>query len=120
MPAPTPDHAGARRPGERPRWARETDNGRYYVAPIDGVLVPSCTNVISQLGKPALVPAAVKVTAEYVLEHLPAAGRAVLDPVSREAFLKRVKAVYREVWDERRDLGSRVHAHAEAENLGVT
>lgn len=119
MPGPAADRPDARRPGDEPKWARQTDNGRYYIDPLDEAQVPSCTNVISQWAKPALVPAAVKVTAEYMLDHLPAACRAALDPKAREAFLKGAKAVYREVWDERRDLGSRVHAHAEAENLGV-
>lgn len=102
-----------------PKLARDTDNGRYYEDPYDGAMVPSVTNVISEWAKPALPPAAAKVTAEYVVEHLPAAVRASRRPETREAFLKTAKAAYRNAWESKRDLGTLIHDHAEAENLGA-
>lgn len=102
-----------------PKHARDTDNGRYYEDPSDGAMVPSVTNVLSEWAKPALPPAAAKVTAEYVVEHLPAAVRASRNPETREAFLKAAKSEYRNVWESRRDLGSLIHHHAEAHVLGT-
>lgn len=101
-----------------PKHAHDTDNGRYYCDPVDGVMVPSVTNVLSEWAKPALAPAAAKVTAEYIVEHLPAAVRASRKPETREAFLRAAKAEHKTVWEYRRDLGTLVHAHAEAHVLG--
>jgi hypothetical protein len=80
--------------------------------------VPSVTNVISEWAKPALAPGAAKVTAEYIVEHLPAAVRASRRPETRDVFLKQAKAAYKNLWESRRDLGSLVHHHAEAHVLG--
>lgn len=102
-----------------PKLARATDNGRYYEDPADGEMVVSVTNVLSEWAKPALAPAAAKATAEYIVDHLPAAVRASRAEDTREAFLREAKAHYRTVWENRRDLGSLVHHHAEALVLGT-
>ncbi|MFC5813612.1 hypothetical protein [Nonomuraea harbinensis] len=77
----------------------------------------SVTNVLSQLAKHALAPAAAKYTAEWFAEHLPEALRAAADPADLEAFVQRAKAAYAEEWERRMLLGSRVHRQAEALNL---
>ncbi|HZB31258.1 MAG TPA: hypothetical protein VE465_13925 [Streptosporangiaceae bacterium] len=101
-----------------PKFARATDHGRYYEDPSDGQMVISCTNALDEWHIPALPPAAAKETAEYIVDHLPAAVRASLRPDTREAFLKDAKAHYKNVWERKRDLGSRVHRLAEAHVLG--
>jgi hypothetical protein len=102
-----------------PKHARDTDNGRYYEDPATGDLYVSVTNVLNTLNKPALAPAAAKVTAEYFADNLPAAVRASRDPNAMEAFIKAAKAEHKTVWESRRDLGTRVHALAEAHALGT-
>jgi len=101
-----------------PKLARATDNGRYYDDPADGASVMSVTNALSEWAKPALAPAAAKATAEYIVDHLPAAVRASRTEEARQEFLREAKAHHRTVWDNRRDLGSLVHHHAEALVLG--
>lgn len=101
-----------------PKHARDTANGRYYDDPLDHEMVPSCTNVLDEWHIPALPPAAAKATAEYIVEHLPAAVHASRRPETREAFLKDAKAHYKNVWERKRDLGSRIHHLAEAHVLG--
>lgn len=101
-----------------PKLAIATDQGRYYRDPIDDALVPSVTNVLNDWSIPALAPGAAKLTAEYVLDHLPAAVRASRDPDERELFRREASKHYEGVWEKRRDLGSRVHALAEAHVLG--
>lgn len=102
-----------------PQHAHATDNGRYYCDPLDGFMAISATNVLNEWSKPALPPAAAKVTAEYIVDHLPQAVRASLREETREEFLKRAKAEYKQQWEMRRDLGTLIHDHAEAEVLGT-
>lgn len=102
-----------------PKYARETDHGRYYQDPLDDALVPSCTNVLDEWSKPALPPAAAKITADYIIEHLPAAVRASLRPEVLKEFLRVAKSQYKRLWDERRDLGALIHRHVEAHVLGA-
>lgn len=101
-----------------PKFARDTDNGRYYEDPLDSFMVPSITNVLDEWNIPALAPGAAKETAEYIVDHLPKAVRASLRTDTREAFLKEAKAHYRAVWERKRDLGTRIHQLAEAHMLG--
>ncbi|QXJ25955.1 hypothetical protein AGRA3207_007524 [Actinomadura graeca] len=101
-----------------PRYARATRNGRYYQDPLDGVLVPSCTNVLAEWAKPALAPAAAKVTARYVMDHLPQAIRAARTPATLAQFISGATREFRRVWDERMQLGSAVHHAAEGMVLG--
>lgn len=101
-----------------PKFSRDTDNGRYYEDPSDGVMVPSITNVLDEWHIPALAPGAAKETAEYIVDHLPKAVRECMTPEGRDAFLKEAKAHHRSVWERKRDLGTRVHVMAEARGLG--
>ena len=54
-----------------PVHAHDTDNGRYYTHPQTGEQLVSITNVLSSIAKPALVPAAVKITAETAADLVP-------------------------------------------------
>jgi hypothetical protein len=102
-----------------PRHSRDTANGRYYEDPANpGELYISVTNALNTLSKPALAPAAAKVTAEYCMANLPAAVRASRRPADTEAFLKAAKAEHRNVWENRAGIGTRVHIQAEAHALG--
>lgn len=101
-----------------PRHSRDTANGRYYEDPKSGDLLISVTNALNALSKPALAPAAAKVTAEYCMAQLPAAVRASRNPSDTDAFLKAAKAEHKNVWESRAGLGTRVHIRAEAHALG--
>lgn len=101
-----------------PKLAHDTDNGRYYKDPLDGFMAISVTNALNDLSIPALAPGAAKETAEYILSLLPKAVRASLNPAAKEAFIKEAKAHYKTVWEKKADLGTRVHAIADAHNLG--
>jgi len=114
---PSPDGRAPREAGHDPPHAVATANGRYYADPGTGAMLVSVTNVLSQLAKHALAPAAAKYTAEWFAEHLPEAIRAAADPAELDAFVKRVKAAYLDEWERRMRLGSRVHRQAEAINL---
>ena len=96
-----------------PKHAQDTDNGRYYRDPAGGPDLVSVTNVISSgVAKFALVPWAVKLTAEHCVDNrLDVARRALKD---REQLLKDIKAVHRNARDTAADLGTRVHDRAEA------
>ncbi|SEU47845.1 hypothetical protein [Nonomuraea wenchangensis] len=105
---------------DSPAHALATDHGRFYSDPAGpGRLLVSVTNVLNQLAIDALAPAAAKVTAEWFAEHLPDALRAAADPGELAAFVRQAKAAYREQWEKRRELGSRVHRQARAVNLGA-
>ncbi|MEY9995817.1 hypothetical protein ABIE67_007849 [Streptomyces sp. V4I8] len=95
-----------------PRHAYDTDNGRYYRDPAGGPDLVSVTNVLSAgVAKFALVPWAVKLTAEYCVDNrIDVARRA---PHDREQLLKDIKAVHRDARDRAADLGTRIHKRAE-------
>jgi hypothetical protein len=101
-----------------PTHSRDTPNGRYYQDPSTGELLISVTNALNVLSKPALAPAAAKVTAEYCLDNLPRAVKASRTPADAEAFLKDAKAEHKNVWESRAGIGTRVHMQAEAHVLG--
>lgn len=101
-----------------PQHAVHTDNGRYYADPRGDLLI-SVTNTLEQHAIDALAPAAAKLTAEWLMDNLPDAIRAAADPDDLEKFVKKAKAQYRQAWEKKADLGSRVHHQAEAINLGA-
>ncbi|HEX4815841.1 MAG TPA: hypothetical protein VFV66_24105 [Nonomuraea sp.] len=104
---------------DSPQHAVATAHGRYYDDPANpGRLLVSVTNVLNQLAIEALAPAAAKVTAEWFAEHLPEAIRAASDPDELTEFVRQAKAAYKEQWEKRRELGSRIHRQARAINLG--
>lgn len=114
-----------------PKYAGDTDHGRYYTHPAHpGRTFISITNVLDSIAKPVLVPWAAKITAEKALDLMPQMVAAALIP---ECKPKRVadecgrclpclhKATKREVKVVREtaaDLGTRVHDHAEAHLTG--
>ncbi|MEV1170152.1 hypothetical protein [Nonomuraea sp. NPDC049784] len=102
-----------------PSHAVPTDHGRYYIDPKFLKPLISVTNAIDQHMIEALAPAAARDTAKWLMDNLPAANRAAADPDDMEEFIKLAKSQYRVQWDKKADLGSRVHAIAEAINLGA-
>lgn len=102
-----------------PRHAYETDNGRYYTDPAGGPDLVSVTNVLdTSVNKTrALMPWAVKVTLEWILDHrMEVARRAITD---RDALLKELKQIHRNVRDQASDLGTLIHKAAESRLLGA-
>ena len=103
-----------------PRQAEATSLGRYYRRPgSDTANLISVTNVLSVgCAKPALVPWAAKIAAEYAIEHqgaLMAQSR-----TDRDGAVKAIKEQVTVARDKAADLGSRIHALAEAHALGNT
>jgi hypothetical protein len=104
-----------------PKLAQATDNGRFYLDPKTGELLISVTNVLDKgvgLKGPALQGWAVKVTVDYVWEHLPQLVKASRVPAARDDMSREIKAARDVVRDKASDLGSRVHALAEAHLTG--
>ena len=102
-----------------PKYARETERGRYYSDPAGGPDLVSVTNVIdTAVNKSmALVPWGVKVTVEYVLDNITDIARRLL--ADRTSLTKEIKAIHREARERAADLGDRVHTAAEARLLGA-
>lgn len=101
-----------------PKHARDTERGRYYADPAGGPDLVSVTNVLgTAVAKAALIPWAVKLTVEHVLDNLYDVQARIDD--DRPALTRDIKAVHREVKDRAADLGDRVHAAAEAHVLGA-
>lgn len=84
--------------------------GRHYRHPVTGDEVPSVTSVIDCLAKPALVGWASKETARYAFRNRKAL--AALD--DEEAALDLLKGAPYKTREKRADVGSTVHAIAEA------
>lgn len=120
-----------------PKYAVDTDHGRYYQHPNypDRQFV-SITNVLDSIAKPALVPAAVKITAETAAQMLPqlvasalireCKPKRVADECTRctPCVIKAIKRQHKNVWEHAADTGTLVHRHSEAhltgEELAVT
>lgn len=102
-----------------PKYARDTERGRYYSDPTGGPDLVSVTNVIdTAVNKSmALVPWGVKVTVEHVLDNVLDIARRVL--TDRTGLTKEIKALHREAKERAADLGDRVHSAAEARVLGA-
>ena len=102
-----------------PRHAEATAQGRYYAHPISGQKLISVTNVLSvSCAKPALVPWAAKVTAEYAVEHLPQIMHRTFLDDDRDGALRDIKGQVTVARDKAADLGSAIHAAAERHVLG--
>ena len=96
-----------------PKYARDTDNGRYYTDPAGGPDLVSVTNVLdTSVNKTrSLMPWAVKVTLEWIYDHrMEVARRALTD---REQLTKQLKQVHRDTRDQASDLGTLIHKAAE-------
>lgn len=93
--------------------------GRYYFHPNGQEQWPSVTNVLdTSISKPALVPWAAKITAQKAWQVLPQMVKASRSLEARETLTKEIKGEVRIAKDMAADLGSRVHALAEAYVLG--
>jgi len=79
----------------------------------DGAPVPGVTTILSCINKPALMPWAVKMTRDYWLEALKA-GRTDHDKIHKESW-----NAHRNVSKAAADIGSNVHAYAEAALKGL-
>lgn len=101
-----------------PRHARDTDNGRYYTDPAGGPDLVSVTNVLgTSVAKAALMPWAVKVTVEWILDNrMEVARRAITD---RTELTKQIKQIHRDARDTAADLGDRIHKACEQRLLGA-
>lgn len=101
-----------------PRLAQDTPQGRYYTDPAGGPALVSVTNVLSTaVAKQALIPWAVKLTVEHILDNLYEVNTRVDD--DRIALTKEIKAIHREVKETAGNLGDRIHTAAEARALGA-
>lgn len=117
-----------------PRHAEATALGRYYTHPVTAEALISVTNVLSVgCAKPALVPWAAKIVAEKSWDLLPrmvgalrardcGAGpkRDLACHRCRDCLTRELKGEVTVARDKASDLGSRVHALAEAHVLGTT
>ena len=105
--------------------------GRWYTHPVTGETWPSVTNVLSVgVAKPALAPWAAKSTAAKAWELLPQMVASSRRPVCKakrvadrcgtcsDCITAAMKKASDDVRDKAADLGTRVHALAEAEILG--
>lgn len=115
-----------------PKFAYATDDhGRYYRHPEHpGREFISITNVLDSIAKPALVPWAAKITAEKALDLLPAFVASALVPPCKpkrvadecgrctECLVKTTKREVKIVRETAADLGTLVHAFAEAHLTG--
>lgn len=129
-----------------PKRAIDTgDTGRYYTHPETGELLISVTNVLSEaMAKPALVPWAAKASNDAAWDALPrmvAALRRPKDckPSAREisqmravgddwtpcgrcmpCLTREVKGAHKLIAEKASDLGTRIHAHADAHITGAS
>lgn len=101
-----------------PKHAADTSRGRYYTHPVTGQQLVSVTNVLGTcVAKQALVPWAAKVAAEYAMTNLPTlVARSRTE--DRETLRKEISSQVTVARDKAADLGTRIHAHAEAHVLG--
>lgn len=103
-----------------PKHATDTSRGRYYVHPVTGQKLVSVTNVLGTcVAKQALIPWAAKVTAEYAVEYLPTITQQ-LRTEPREQVRKHISAQVTVARDKAADLGTRIHAYADAHVTGRT
>lgn len=102
-----------------PKYAHESDNGRYYTRPTDGLELVSVTNALSVgMAKYGLPLWYARLAAEYAIEHQGALMRRSL--TDRDGAIKEIKEAAERAKDEAANMGSRVHALAEAHLLGRT
>lgn len=87
-----------------PVLAVATSFGRFYAHPLTGQRVPSVTNVIGCLDKPALVPWAAKMAAEYADRQW-----TVLTELGSEERITLIKSAHRRESERAMGLGTAVH-----------
>lgn len=128
-----------------PMHARDIKGkGRYYggctedcpLADVPDPGLMSVTNAQSVVAKPALVPAAVKVTAAAAWDRLTMMVATSRQPINgpsgcekkrvaercgrcRFCITAAIKAEHRNQWDKAADFGSEIHTHAYQHNIGA-
>lgn len=90
-------------------------NDAAHVYEHEGYAVPGVTTILKRLNKPALMPWAAKMTAEYIKAN--AVEGMSIKEVKRLA--DEAKGAYRRFTDEAADIGSIVHAYAENKLKGL-
>ncbi|MEU1273063.1 hypothetical protein [Streptomyces sp. NPDC005799] len=101
-----------------PKYAKATEQGRYYEDPAGGPDLVSVTNVLNiSVHKHSLIPWAVKLTIEWILDHrMEVARRAITD---RAELTKQLKQIHIDARDQASDLGTTIHKAAELRLLGA-
>lgn len=95
----------------QPKHAHQTKLNHYEttrIYKIDGREYPSVTSIISMMDKPALVPWAAKMAAQYAIEHHQPLGE--LPP---EDAIQAIKSNWRKQRDRAADFGTAVHQYIE-------
>jgi hypothetical protein len=92
-----------------PKLATSTPSGRVYTHPVTGEQVPSVTTVIGVLDKPALVPWAAKMAAEYADKQW-----ALLSELSSMERIELIKGAHKRRSATAADLGTAVHDAVDA------
>lgn len=101
-----------------PKHATSTSRGRYYTRPGTGEQLISITNALSVgCAKPALVPWAAKIVAEHAITNLPTL--VTQTRTNRDQALRDLKNEVTVARDKAADLGTRIHALAEAHVTGA-
>lgn len=101
-----------------PKFAHDTENGRYYSDPAGGPDLVSVTNVLdTSVHKHALQPWAVKLTVEWILDNWAEVARRLA--TDRPGLTKDIKRIHVEASETARDLGDRVHKACEHRMLGA-
>lgn len=115
-----------------PKYAEQIPGkGRWYTHPVTGEMWPSVTNVLdTAVSKPALVPWAAKAVAEKAVNEMPRLVASTMVHVCkpkrvadecgkcRDCLTKELKREPNFVKDMAADLGTRIHAWADAKVLG--
>lgn len=91
-----------------PLQSRMTANGRTYTDPLTGDTFPSVTNILNVIDKPALIPWAARMAAEYAYDR-----RETLGVMDRAEYVDTVKTNWRRKRDDAADRGTNVHAAVE-------
>lgn len=102
-----------------PKFAHQTENGRYYTRPGTGEELVSVTNALSVgMAKYGLPLWYARLAAEYAIENQGALmRRSRTDP---DGAVTEIKEAAERAKDAAADMGTRVHALAEAHLLGQT
>lgn len=92
--------------------------GRFYRHPGTGEEFASVTTILKAAPKPALVPWAAKMAAEFAVDNLDQVA-ALLKSGQRQAAIDLIKGSPYRSADKAADLGSAIHARVEAHILGT-
>lgn len=102
-----------------PKHAFETDNGRYYTRPGTGEQLISVTNALSVgMSKYGLPLWYARLAAEFAIENQGALMRQ--SRLDKDGAIREIKEAAERAKDAAADMGTRVHALAEAHLLGRT